>query len=85
MKMAKNDVETAIKQKRLIFLNDGKIEYTDKTGVTKTYTLDELASVFWTIWDSYLLKMAGVNLATYGIEMSNVKQIIIDGKGVKVK
>ncbi len=68
----KNRIEKVVKKKRLVFLDDNLVSYTDKNGNKSEYTFDEMVNTS--------VKVGGwtYNMATLGINDSDIKNILVE-------
>jgi hypothetical protein len=80
---AKDAIEKSVKQGRLKFCPDGKIEYTDKAGARQTLTLKGCADLFWMKMDNEMsgtvdraTGQAGMGLAVLGVTPDDILKII---------
>lgn len=79
-------VHNLIKQKRLEFVNDHQVIYTDKDNVTKQLTFDQFATLTVSRFATIAVEKSPVVLqAGFGITDEVVKNVLIDEykKGVK--
>ena len=74
---SRDAVKKAIQAKRLVFQSDGQVEYTEKNGAKKVYSIDDLASFLWLKMSS---ELRGGNLASFDISPDNIGAIIRDLK-----
>ena len=83
---AKWSIERACNEGRLQFVDDS-VQYTDKGGVKRTYTLDELSVVFWEKFDGELAGSIGqASLVMIGISSVDIRDVILgikDNTGVQ--
>jgi hypothetical protein len=71
---AKSSIDKAYKDGRLIFRENGLVEYTDKKNITTLRPLDDIASL---IWDRLEASFQGkASLSMVDITPENIKTII---------
>lgn len=85
MNQAISAITATFKQGRLRFIGNDEAEYTDKSGVTQVYTLNELASFLWGKMGNELggIWVSGVqaNLVMLDISTQDILKIILELKG----
>ena len=69
---ARNTIQSRIKQRRVKFIDDNTVEYTDREGKKTTYSFEEMAKVF--------LDITGQreNLAKLGVGEWDIEMIFRD-------
>ncbi len=84
MKRITDAVTTTYKQGRLIFSDNGSVEYRDKDGVAKTYTLEELSALFWDKMNTEMGQFnPQANLAILNITTDDILKVIVEVGGSK--
>lgn len=73
----RQSVEMVYNQRRLIFKDNDNVEYAEKGGVAKIFTLDELSSHLWLAMDSEIIKATKASLTMLDITPDSVKEIIL--------
>ena len=56
----KSTIKNIVKKKRLVFLDNDKVNYTDKQGVKKTISLDEMTKILVDVSGEYYLSQLGI-------------------------
>ncbi len=67
----RSKIEKVVKEKRLVFLDNDEVDYTDKQGVKKTISLDDMTKI--------LVGASGEdNLSQVGITPDMVKDMLLE-------
>lgn len=80
----------AYKEGRLVFPPDDEngVEYTDKEGETRKFSLDVCAGFFWDKFSNQMMGgtgMALANLTTVNISPDDIKSVLLDLRGKSKK
>ncbi len=84
----KGAIEKSYKQGRIIFKEDGNVEYVGKDKSRQTLSIDALASLAWEKLNNEFMSVSGsamMSFGTLGIAPDDMKQILIELKNKEVK
>ena len=73
-----SNLKKLLKEKRLVFLNDKQVDYTNQEGVKREISFDDMADVF-------ILVGGAQNVAAAGVTTEDIRKLIIKAyqKGVE--
>lgn len=84
LSMAKDGIKKLYQENRLVYKENGMMEYTDKSGQKQTQTVDGMGGVIWLKMNNELMQRIGKVEASFvglNITPEDIKSIIVEVKG----